>query len=151
MSASHIVCGSLQTERQRDGRRKLLRPIVVDIGTSNLVIHRGFITDFSSIPTLLHWVVRWSRVDIAGVVHDYLYARGALSRWQADWVWFEIARSGSHCANLVQAFACWLALRLFGWCVWCKAVNRRRRAASRRATKAAQRRGSIDNASRASS
>ena len=133
MSASRIISGALQTERRHDGKRKLLRPLIVDIGASELTIHRGFVTDFSSIPTLFQWVVRWSRVDVAGVVHDYLYARGALNRWQADWIWFEIARSGDHCANFVQAVACWLALRLCGWCIWCKAANRRRRAAKRRA------------------
>ena len=79
-------------------------------------------TDFSSIPTLFQWVVHWSKVDVAGVVHDYLYDRGTLSRWQADRVWFEVARSGDHRANCVQASACWLALRLFGWCVWCRAT-----------------------------
>ncbi len=138
MSGSRIVGGALQTERRPDGKRKLLRPLVVDIGSSKLTIHQGFVTDFSSIPTLFQWVVHWSKVDVAGVVHDHLYNRGTPSRWRADWVWFEVARSGDHRADCVQAFLCWLALRLFGWCVWCRAANSRRRAARRRAQQAAR-------------
>ena len=137
MFDSRIVGGALRTERRPDGKRKLLRPLVVNIGPSELTVHRGFVTDFSSIPTLFQWVVHWSKVDVAGVVHDYLYDRGTLSRWQADRVWFEVARSGDHRANCVQAFACWLALRLFGWCVWCRATNSRRRAARRRTVRKA--------------
>ena len=137
MSRSLVVGGALQTERRPDGKRKLLRELQVRIGGQRITVPCEFVTDFSSIPTLLHWVVRWSRVDVAGVVHDFLYARGTLNRSEADGVWFKVARSGEHRANLLQAAACWAALRLFGWCVWIRSANRHGRAASRiAATKA---------------
>lgn len=131
MSRSLVVGGALQTERRPDGRRKLLRELQVCTGRYCITVPSQFVTDFSSIPTLLHWVVRWSRIDVAGVVHDFLYARGTLSRWEADCVWFKVARSGEHRANLVQAAACWSALRVFGWVVWIRPANRHGRAASR--------------------
>ena len=30
-----------------------------------------FTTDYSSLPWAKRWLVNWSRVDIAGVVHDH--------------------------------------------------------------------------------
>lgn len=131
MSRSLVVGGALRTERRPDGRRKLLRELHVHAGRHSIRVPSGFVTDFSSIPTCLHWLVRWSRVDVAGVVHDFLYARGTLGRWQADGVWYKVARSGEHRANLLQAAACWSALRLFGWFIWIRAANRHGRTASR--------------------
>ena len=131
MSESLVVGGALQTERQTDGTRNLLRELQVCTGRHCITVPSQFVTDFSSIPALLHWVVRWSRVDVAGVVHDFLYAHGTLSRWKADGVCFEVARSGKHRASLLQAVACWSALCLFGWYIWIRPANRRGRAASR--------------------
>lgn len=82
------VLTSLRTERLSDGRRKLLRDLVVEIGGADpITIPAGFVTDFSSIPWFARALVRWSRVDIAGVVHDWLYTTSELSRRQADRLW----------------------------------------------------------------
>jgi hypothetical protein len=64
--------------------------------------------------------VRWSKVDIAGVVHDYLYVNGGVSRAYADELWRLVALAGEHHANRFQARICWLALRIGGGPPWNK-------------------------------
>lgn len=113
-----MVSGSLQTERLADGRRKLLRDLTIEINNTQYNVPKGFVTDFSSVPWFGRFVVRWSKIDIAGVVHDYLYDHGTGSRSSADWVWYQIAISGPHRANLLQAWICWISLVLFGWTAW---------------------------------
>ena len=115
----------LRTERCSNGRRRLLCSLVVEVqnGTDDgsseeIAVPAEFVTDFSSIPTMLQWVVRWSKVDVAGVVHDWLYAKGEMPRERADKIWRIVALSGEHCANLVQAYVCWLGLRVWGWRAW---------------------------------
>ncbi len=117
---------TLKTERMEDGRRKLLAALSRSLLTKgvrprSISVPAGFITDFSSIPQAFAWIVRWSKVDVAGVIHDFLYSRkGKMSRRDADEAWRLIALQGEHRANRVQAGLCWLALRLFGWLAWKK-------------------------------
>lgn len=110
----------LQTERMPDGRRRLLRDLTVVAGGLTFLSKKGEITDFSSLPFWARWVVRWSRVDIAGVVHDKLYREGIVSRRTADYIWRLIAVDGDHHANWAQAWVCWVGLRVGGWWVWRK-------------------------------
>ncbi len=110
--------GPLRTERLDNGRRRLLRDLNVELGGHSITVPVGFDTDFSSIPWFGRFVVRWSKVDIAGVVHDWLYAKGPLARREADDLWRLAARSGQYRANRVQAWLCWKALRWFGCCAW---------------------------------
>lgn len=67
----------------------------------------------------------WSRIDLAGVVHDALYAWGAwspggepISRREADRVWRLVARSGEHRATWLSAWRGWAGLRVGGWPTW---------------------------------
>ena len=134
-----VVGGPLQTERCSNGQRKLLRDLTVavtvkDEGTE-ITVEKGFPTDFSSIPPFCRWVVRWSKVDLAGVVHDWLYADGPLARKPADEIWWQVARAGEHCANPCQAWLCWLALRCFGWRAWKRHAESREDAARELAKK----------------
>jgi len=115
---ARLVSGALQTERLGDGRRKLLRELVVEVESENFTVPQNTETDFSTIPWLGRLLVHWSKVDIAGVVHDWLYQSGHTSRAHADRVWRITAISGEHHANAVQGWAGWLALRLFGWIAW---------------------------------
>ena len=146
MTTNSKAAGSpLRTKRLESGRRKLISPLKrkvcsssfstqkvevyaeggrVDLSSGEIVVPRGFDTDFSSIPTPLHWIVRWSRVDIAGVVHDFLYRETNAPRDDADRVWWELALSGQHSANWYQARICWLMLRGFGG--WARPKDRPR-------------------------
>jgi len=110
----HLVSGPLQTERQGDGRRRLLRDLVVEVDGLQITIPAGTLTDFSSIPWYGRILVRWSKVDIAGVVHDWLYQTAFTSRARADKIWRLVAVAGDHHANAFQAWVGWLALRVGG-------------------------------------
>ena len=97
--------GPLQTERQRDGRRRLLRDLTVEVDGEQFTIPVDTLTDFSTIPWFGRILVRWSRVDIAGVVHDCLYRKKITSRARADRIWRLCAMAGCHHANAVQAWS----------------------------------------------
>ncbi len=136
MAESLVRGNALRTERLADGRRRLLRDLTVEIEAEpgsgvGIRVASGFETDFSSIPTPLQCVVRWSRVDIAGVVHDWLYAKGKVTRARADDIWRALARSGRHRAGAWQARLCWLGLRLFGGHAWRRHTRARDAAAVR--------------------
>lgn len=107
---------ALQTGRRPDGRRALLRDLKVKAGGWVITVPKDFVTDYSSIPWFGRWLVRWSKVDVAGVVHDYLYscARGKIHRLGSDWIWKEIAGSGERYANVLQRWLAWMALVLGG-------------------------------------
>ena len=64
-------------------------------------------------------------MDIAGVVHDYLYRTGELSRSDADKIWRLVALKGTHHANRLQAWVCWAGLRIFGIFAWKKRARER--------------------------
>ena len=121
--AIRLVSGLLQTERQRDGRRRLLRDLVVDVAGQQITIPAGTLTDFSSIPWFGRILVRWSKVDIAGVIHDWLYQTAFISRARADKIWRLVAMAGEHHANAFQAWVGWFALRLGGWITWYRFRN----------------------------
>lgn len=125
MPESRITDQPLRTERLSDGRRRLLGSLEVKVPSidkdgspESITVADGFVTDFSSIPTIFQWVVRWSKVDVAGVVHDWLYAQGTGTRARADEIWRIVALSGEHRANRLQAYVCWLCLRLCGGWAW---------------------------------
>ena len=125
--------GPLRTERLPNGNRVLIWNLVVELddGTT-ITVPDGFETDFSSIPCFARSFIDWSRVDIAGVVHDFLYwcPQGGTSRKRADAIWREIAGAGYHHANAVQQWLGWTGLRMGGW--WAHRQARIARAAGRR-------------------
>jgi hypothetical protein len=113
-----IISGPLQTERLSTGKRRLLRDLIVEVEGEQLTIPKDTSTDFSTIPWYGRILVRWSKVDIAGVVHDWLYQTGKHSKSHADRIWRLVAISGEHHANWFQAWACWVALSVGGWSSW---------------------------------
>ena len=113
--------GPLQVERLPDGRRRLLRPLPykVDGVEDPIEINdiEDFETDFSSDPIGL---LDWSKVDVAGVIHDYLYqnpgaVKGIETRRHEDEVWRKIARSGDWRCSRFTARLGWAGMRLVGW------------------------------------
>lgn len=140
---SYIRAGdTLQTKRLPDGTRELLAPLRLDnvYEGRGFDVPKGLVTDFSSIPWFGWWIVRWSRVDVAGVVHDYLYrdaypdagqdsywsllpgvkrdTTGFMRRLEADWIWYLVAVSGKHHANPIQATLGLIGLRIGGRKAW---------------------------------
>ena len=113
-----IVGNMMQTERREDGKRFLLRDLNLEIEGDPIRIPADTVTDFSSIPWYGRILVRWSKVDIAGVVHDWYYQTGDTSRARADAIWRLVAMAGTYHANAFQAWVGWLALRVGGWIAW---------------------------------
>ena len=113
--------GPLQVERLPDGRRKLLRPLRYKVDGVEAPIEindiENFTTDFSSDPIGL---LDWSKVDVAGVIHDYLYqnpgtVKGIRTRRHEDEVWRKIARAGDWRCSRFTARLGWAGMRLAGW------------------------------------
>ena len=115
---SRVTGPPLQAQKT-NGERKLLRDLEVTFEKRKITVREGFVTDYSSIPWFGRWIVRWSTVDVAGVVHDYLY-REQEERKEADRIWRKIAGSGSVYASFFQRWICWLALRVGGWVAYRK-------------------------------
>jgi len=115
----------LSTTRQWDGRRALNRNFSLEIDGTLYTVDEGFITDFSSYPFFSRILVRFDRVDVAGVIHDWIYFHGLTTRSEADHIWRKVAMEGQHGANLFQAWLSWFGLRLGGWVAWNKHKRRR--------------------------
>ncbi|MFK7803185.1 MAG: DUF1353 domain-containing protein [Anaerolineae bacterium] len=136
----------LQVERLEDGKRKLLRDLPLNnIHGFSFVIPEGFETDYSSVPFFARFLFRWSEVDIAGVVHDWLYhqnkkdkkldsflnllsisgknSEGYKKRLHADNIWYWVAISGVHHVSKFTAWLGWFGLRLGGWYRWNRSAD----------------------------
>lgn len=110
--------GALQTERLGNGNRTLIRALSVKLEDGTEIrVPDGFETDFSSIPFWARPFLHWSRVDIAGVAHDFLYwcPQPNIDRKRADAIWREMAGAGKRRANWLQRWLGWIGLRLCGW------------------------------------
>ncbi|MCP4809519.1 MAG: DUF1353 domain-containing protein [Proteobacteria bacterium] len=123
MPRAELTSAPLRTVRLEDGRCELLEDLEIRIDHLIIRVPKGTHTDFSSVPQAFAWFVRWSRVDVAGVVHDHLYQVGGdpsqgLDRERADWLWAIVAMSGQSRANAVQGWVGYVALRLAGRPAW---------------------------------
>jgi hypothetical protein len=116
VSVSILPPGPLRTERLPDGRRRLLRDLVLEVEGLTHRIPAGTVTDYSSWPALPG--PRWSKIDLAGVLHDWLYQTGSFSRREADRLWRIVARAGESHATRLGAWTGWVGLRLFGGFAW---------------------------------
>ena len=116
--SARCISKALQTERLANGRRRLLRDLVVEVDGEQYTVPVDTDTDFSTIPWFGRALVHWSKVDVAGVVHDWLYQTGYTSRAHADAVWRTVALAGDHHANAFQAWTAWAGLRVGGWYAW---------------------------------
>lgn len=102
------------------GRRVLNRDFKIIVDGEMIVVPKGFDTDYSSYPWITRSIVRFDRVDVAGVVHDYLYRTRRKTRKQADRIWRLIAMHGEVSANAFQGWVSWAGLRVGGWLAWGK-------------------------------
>jgi len=107
-----------------DGRRwKLVRSFTYHVGSKDsgrkVVVHRGFVTDFASVPRLLWWLISsWGRYGKAAVVHDYLYKYHVGTRREADGIFFEAM--GVLNVRRWRKYPMYISVRLFGWFAWKK-------------------------------
>lgn len=121
--------GALQVERLPNGRRKLLRPLMVEVDGDIIVVPTGFVTDYSSWPRFLPGP-RFSKIDVAGVVHDALFRWGRIGESkdarkvgyvEANRIWYKVARAGSHDDAKASWLGAWLGragLFCGAWVTW---------------------------------
>lgn len=78
-----------------------------------IIIPRGFITDFASVPQFL-WSIfpPHGLATIPSIVHDYLYVYGVGERKDADDIFRELLLKEG--MNKLSAFLMWQAVRKFG-------------------------------------
>jgi len=103
-----------------DGKRWVLREeFSYDIGEkgsdNTIIVPRGFVTDFASIPRSF-WTIypKWGKYGNAAVVHDYLYWKQIFSRKESDIIFLEgmkvlevIERDRKIIYNVVRLFGGW--------------------------------------------
>lgn len=78
-----------------------------------IIVPTGFITNFMSVP---RWpfIYAWlgDKYRRAGALHDYLYQSRLVTRWQADSELVDAMISLG--ASMIEALACWSAVRIAG-------------------------------------
>jgi len=126
MTVKLLPPGPLQAERLPDGRRRLLRELRLEIGGEEVVIPKDFVTDFSSWPRCLPGPAM-HRMDVAGVVHDYIFQTHRLGEGgrkvgyvEANRIWFDVARAGQEDAS-AGCFWGWagrIGLFVGAWPTW---------------------------------
>jgi hypothetical protein len=80
----------------------------------SFVVPAGFETDFASVPRFF-WRLfpPAGRYGKAAVLHDFLYRTGAVTRRDADHIFFDAMRSLG--VRFPTRWLMWLAVRMFGW------------------------------------
>lgn len=82
-----------------------------------IVVPKGFVTDFASVPRMpfIYWAAGGT-AEAPAVLHDWLYRTGAesVTREQADAVFYEAINSREYYWKL-RAWSMWLGVRLGGY------------------------------------
>lgn len=118
MSIRVEILGRLRTETLPSGKLELLTPLIFTLNGVRSEVAKGFVSDYSSFPWYSRWIVRWSKVAYAGMMHDWLldqYYKGLtdLSRSDIDEIWRVTARlGGDNSASAWQAWLSWSGIRI---------------------------------------
>lgn len=79
----------------------------------------GFVTDFASVPKLLHWLIGpWGKHGRAAVLHDYLYRFAVFDRVVCDAIFLEAMRIIG-CSKSTRRVI-YAAVRVWGRYAWKK-------------------------------
>ncbi len=132
MATARRISDLLRVDRLDDGKRRLVRDLVIDLGvaleidhdahsgfarstagTTVVTVPEGFVTDFSSIPCFARVFYRFDAVDLAGCCHDLAYRVG-IPREAADRTWQIVATSGRRRVGRLRGWLGHAALRVFG-------------------------------------
>ena len=100
---------------------KVYRELQYDIGDlssgNSIIVPRGFITDFASVPRAF-WIVLPpdGKYTAAAVVHDFLYHIQDRSRKECDLIFLEAMEVLE--VSWIKRKSMYRAVRLFGWMPW---------------------------------
>ena len=89
-----------------------------------VVVPKGFITDFASIPRIMWPLIGppTGEHGKAAVVHDYLYGKHRFTRAKSDRVFREAMKVSD--IGWMKRNTMYLGVRLFGWYAWKKGGRR---------------------------
>lgn len=111
----------LKTTQIDQGHWQLDAPLVYesDLLQQHVSVPAGFVTDFASVPRVpIAYMVAGGKANAAAVIHDWFYSTHAVTREQADDVFYEAVRALGH--SVFTAYTMWLAVRAFGGFAWNK-------------------------------
>lgn len=125
-----MFCSKLQLEEAGPGRFKLISLLFYEVrGLVNIIIPKGFVTDFASIPKAVQMMPGFEVNGLSrapAVLHDFLYQRRGVfenmgrkvhfSRAQVD-AMFRIALAECGVPWHVR-WAMYMGVRVGGWLFW---------------------------------
>jgi len=118
---------SIAWSADRKGKVRLEKKLVFRDDQQRVwTVPKGFVTDLASVPKAVPGVVRlWMPTALesawAAILHDWLYATGAVSRGEADRLFRVALRTFGN--SKVGAWIMWLGVRAGGWFAWRKHRN----------------------------
>lgn len=123
------ILSKVDIRRMTGGRRRLLAPLRFEYRGKEYEIPEGFTTDYSSWPKWLPWGPRWDRIDLAGIIHDWLWKHAhwpedeaRVGYWKGNKVWYDVARAGDGetSAGPFWSVVGYAGLTLGGWWSWAR-------------------------------
>jgi len=93
----------------------LQEPLIYCAGKGVVInIPRGFVTDLSSVPRFIQWLIpKRGRYDDAAVIHDWLYSQPHTARLTADALFLDAMQTLG--VSRWRRSLMFIAVRLFGW------------------------------------
>lgn len=83
-------------------------------GDINLIIPKGYTTDFASVPQFLWWLIPpHCNASMPSIVHDYTCEFGILPRWKCDLIFLELLKKEK--IKSWQYYLMYGYVRLLGW------------------------------------
>ena len=105
----------LHSKMLKNEKHELLQPLVFESLIGEIIVPKGFVTDFASVPRIpIVYALTGNTSHRAAVVHDYLYGDNGLrvSRKKADKVFLEAMKSRK--VSGWRRYSMYWAVRLFG-------------------------------------
>ena len=122
MRQKYTLKPEIAVEIQADGGNYRLletRKVYIDLLGKDMIIPKGFVTDFASVPRFFWRLLPpLGRYNLASLVHDFLYRTGDCTRAQADMIFYDLMEylGVSYPVRLVM----WLGVRVGGGRVWAR-------------------------------
>ena len=112
--STHICVEIFQTNKCNFYR--LIQDFECQLETTQIIVPKGFVTNFATSPRILWCLVAPTDIPIASLVHDYLYfvdgyKKYAYTRKEADDIFLQLLLQ-KH--SLWISWLCYLCVRLFG-------------------------------------
>lgn len=90
-----------------------------DMLADMITVPKGFRTDFASVPRIpFAYMLTGGKANAASVLHDWFYSTRAISRKQADDLFYEAILASGH--SQWTAWLMWLGVRVGGGWTWRK-------------------------------